>query len=265
LSGPSASRTIDHDIRLPSAISKPVPVERFVSLDLKTDGAYIITGGSGAVAAVVGKVFRAAGAGVALAGRNRDEVQERAASIGAVPLVADLTSLDEARHMVDEAQHALGGLDGLIHAAGGFEMVPAHLAEEGHFDRMFGVNMRTLFTATRAILPSLVARGRGFIAGFSTGAVWTGAGGPGMALYAASKAAVSTYLRSLEAEVRGHGIGVAIVYPIGSIDTERNRREMPDADRSAWIDPAEIATALLFACTRGPGGRLLELPIRAGR
>ncbi len=232
---------------------------------LASTGTYIITGGSGAVAAFVAQAFRAAGAAVALAGRNGDELRVRAASVGAVPLVANLTSLTEARHMVDEAQHALGRVDGLIHTAGGFEMAPAHLAEEDQFDRMFGANMRTLFTATRAVLPVLLAQEHGFIAGFSTGAVWSGAGGPGMALYAASKAAVTMYLRSLEAEVRGHGIGVAIVYPVGTIDTERNRRDMPDADRSAWIDPADIATALLFASTRGPGGRLLELPIRAGR
>ncbi len=232
---------------------------------LVSAGTYIITGGSGAVAAFVGQAFRAAGATVALAGRNGEEVRARAASIGATPLVADLTSLAEALRMVDEAQRAFGRLDGLIHAAGGFEMAPAHLAGQDQFDRMFDANMRTLFTATRAVLPVLLAQRHGFIAGFSTGAVWTGSGGAGMALYAASKAAVSAYLRSLEAEVRGHGIGVAIVYPVGTIDTARNRQDMPDADRSAWIDPAEIATALLFASTRGPGGRLLELPIRAGR
>ncbi len=129
---------------------------------------------------------------------------------------------------------------------------------------MFDVNMRTLFAATRAVLPGFLEQGRGFIAGFSTGAVWSGAGGPGMALYAAAKAAVTVYLRSLEAEVRHRGIGVAIVYPLNPIDTEKNRQDMPGADRSLWVDPAEIAEALLFASTRGPRGRLLELPITAG-
>jgi NADP-dependent 3-hydroxy acid dehydrogenase YdfG len=233
-----------------------------VSIQLATTGAYLITGGAGAVADAVGRVFTDAGARVAMVGRNPDAIRARAASIGGLPLVADLTSLEGARRAVEEARRAFGRVDGLIHAAGGFEMGPADTADPAAYDRMFDVNMRTLFSATTAVLPGLLDQGTGFIAGFSTGVVWSGAGGPGMALYAAAKAAVSTYLRSLEAEVRCRGVGVAIVYPIGVIDTERNRRDMPDADRSGWIDPIEIATALLFACTRGPRGRLLELPIR---
>lgn len=233
--------------------------------ELRTEGSYIITGGNGAVAGAVGTVFRAAGARIALVGRSGDAVRARALSLGALPLVANLTSLEEAHQAVEEARRVFGRVDGLIHTAGGFEMATADVAAPAQFDRMFDVNMRTLFTATRAVLPGFLAQGRGFIAGFSTGAVWSGTGEPGMALYAASKAAVSMYLRALEAEVRDRGIGVAIVYPIGAIDTEQNRRDMPDAGHSAWIDPIEIATALLFACTRGPGGRLLELPIRAGK
>ena len=234
-----------------------------MSSELRVDGTYLVTGGAGAVAEAVGRVFRAAGARVALVGRDPEAIRARAAAIEGLPLVADLTSLEEARRAVNEARRVHGRVDGLIHTAGGFEMAAADEAEPAHYDRMFDVNMRTLYSATRAVLPGLLEQGSGFIAGFSAGAVWSGAGAPGMALYAASKAAVSTFLRSLEAEVRHRGIGVAIVYPIGAIDTERNRRDMPDADRAGWIDPVEIATALLFACTRGPRGRLLELPIRS--
>jgi NADP-dependent 3-hydroxy acid dehydrogenase YdfG len=223
---------------------------------------YLVTGGAGAVADAVGRVFAAAGARVALVGRNPDAIRARAREIGGLPLVADLTSLEDTHRAVEEARRALGRVDGLIHTAGGFEMAAADTADPAAYDRMFDVNMRTLFHATRAILPVLLDQGSGFIAGFSTGVVWSGAGGEGMALYAAAKGAVSTYLRSLEAEVRRRGIGVAIVYPIGVIDTARNRRDMPGADPSGWIDPIEIATALLFASTRGPRGRLLELPIR---
>jgi NADP-dependent 3-hydroxy acid dehydrogenase YdfG len=232
-------------------------------MEIRTEGVYIITGATGGVAGAVAEVFHGAGARLALVGRTEATVRERAGRIGALPLVADLTSLDEAQRAVDETRRALGHVDGLIHTAGGFEMAPADTADAGHYDRLFDVNVRTLFCAVRAVLPGLLAQGDGFIAGFSTGAVWSGATGPGMAIYAAAKAAVSMYLRSIEREVRHRGIRVAVVYPIGAIDTPQNRRDMPAADVSTWIDPAEIGAALLFASTRGPRGRLLELPIGA--
>ena len=232
-------------------------------MEIRTDGAYIITGGAGGVAGGIADVFRDAGARLALVGRTEATVRERAGRVGALPLGADLTSLDEARRVVDETRRAYGRVDGLIHAAGGFDMGPADAPDAGLYARMFDINVRTLFCAVSAVLPGLLAQGAGFIAGFSTGAVWTGSTKPGMTLYAAAKAAVWMYLRSLDAEVGPRGIRVAIVYPVGSIDTPRNRSDMPGTDPSRWIDPAEIGAALLFAGTRGPRGRLLELPIGA--
>lgn len=233
-------------------------------VELRTSATYIVTGGGGAVAGVIGEVFREAGARVALAGRNGPAVHAQSAALGVLPLVADLTAPAEARRMVDEARSAFGRVDGLIHAAGGFDMAPVTSADEAQYDRMFGMNMRTLFSATRAVLPGLLEQGDGFIAGFSAGPVWMGSGGARMALYVAAKAAVSMYLRALEAEVRDRGVRVAVVYPLGAIDTARNRRDMPGEDWATWIDARELATTLLFACTRGPRGRLLELPISAG-
>ena len=48
---------------------------------------------------------------------------------------------------------------------------------------------------------------------------------------------------------------------VGVVDTPGNRNAMPDADRSQWIDPAEIGRVLLFAATRSPRGRISDLPV----
>jgi len=232
-------------------------------MEITTDGVYILTGAGGGAAGAIAGVFRDAGARLALVGRTEASVRDRASQIDALPLGADLTSLDEARRVVEETRRRLGRVDGLIHAAGGFEMGPADAPDSGLFARMFDINVRTLFCTVSAVLPCLLAQRAGFIAGFSTGAVWSGSAAPGMTAYAAAKAAVSMYLRSLEAEVGSRGVRVAVVYPIGPIDTPRNRLDMPATDPSRWIDPADIGAALLFASTRGPRGRLLELPINA--
>ncbi|HSN54563.1 MAG TPA: SDR family NAD(P)-dependent oxidoreductase, partial [Candidatus Sulfomarinibacteraceae bacterium] len=85
--------------------------------------------------------------------------------------------------------------------------------------------------------------------------------GAGMSVYAAAKAAVAAFLHAVGEEAGDRGVSTAVVYPMGVVETEGNREAMPDADRSGWIDPAEIARALLVAAVSGPRGRLTELPI----
>ena len=234
-------------------------------MEVRNEGVFIITGGAGALAGAVAEVFTAAGARLVLADREGSAVQERAAALGAVAVTADLTRKEEAERMLEEAGAGFGRVDGLIHTAGAFAAAPADQSSVELYDRMFDVNMRTLFNAVHAVLPTLVEQKDGFVAGISTNLVWNGGGGAGMALYAAAKAAVTFYLRSIEREVRGSGVRVAIVYPLSPIDTPANRRDMPNADPTAWVDPVEIGQALLFAATRGLRGRLTEFPIGVAR
>jgi len=232
-------------------------------MDTTTGGVFIVTGGAGALADAIAGVFRAAGARLVLVDRVAERLREQAARHDAVPLVADLTDPAEAIAMVAETEEEVGPIAGLIHTAGGFAMARADTAGRELYERMFDVNMRTLAVVTEAVLPRMLERRAGFLAGISSNVVWEGAGGARMALYAAAKAAVAFYLRSVEREVRAAGIRVAVVYPLTAIDTPANRRDMPDADPEGWIDPVAIGEALLFAATRGPRGRLSELPIGA--
>jgi NADP-dependent 3-hydroxy acid dehydrogenase YdfG len=229
-------------------------------MDITTNGVYIITGGAGAVAGSVARVFHAAGARLALVGRDESALRQRAEPLGALALGADLASPEAAEHAFGETLRVFGRIDGLIHTAGGFEMAPADESDAALYDRLFDMNMRTLFCAVHAVLPQLLSQRDGFVAGFSAGLVRTG-GGAGMTVYAAAKAAVSAYLRALESEVRSSGVRVAVVYPLGTIDTPRNRLDMPGADPRGWVDPEEIGQALLFAATRGPRGALVELAV----
>ena len=233
-------------------------------MELRTGGVWIVTGGAGALADAVATVFAGAGARLVLVDRLSEVLRERAAAYGAVPLAADLTAPGETAAMVAEVEEAVGPVAGLIHPGGAFAMAPADAQEPALYERLFDANVRTLVNATQAVLPGMLSRRAGFIAGISSNVVWEGTGAASMSVYAAAKAAVAYYLRSVEREVRGGGVRVAIVYPLAAIDTPANRRAMPDADPAAWVDPAAIAEALLFAATRGPRGRLTELPIGAG-
>jgi NADP-dependent 3-hydroxy acid dehydrogenase YdfG len=233
-------------------------------VDLRAEGVYVITGGGGDIAGAIAGEFAEAGARLALVDVSAARVAERAGRLGALAIAADLTDAAQAEAMVHEARERWGRIDGLIHTAGAFAMAPAHESDTALYDRMFDVNVRTLFNAVRAALPTMLEQDDGFIAAFSSSAVWQG-GTAGMTLYAAAKGAVALYLRSLEKELRRTGVRVAVVYPMTPVDTPANRRAMPDADPEGWVDAGEIARMLLFAATRGRRGRIFELPVTAGR
>jgi NADP-dependent 3-hydroxy acid dehydrogenase YdfG len=230
-------------------------------MDIRTDERFLVTGAGGGIAAAVIEVFAAAGARLALADIHGDTVRDRARRHDAVALEADLTDPEAVRSMVAQARRELGGLDGLIHTTGGFAMAPAHEVDVTLYDRLFDLNMRTLVLTVGSALPGLIEQRRGFLAAFSAGAAWHRSGGGGMSLYAASKAAVASYLHAVRDEAGEHGISTAVVYPMGVVDTPANRASMPEADRSRWIDPEEIGRALLFAATRSRRGRVSDIPV----
>lgn len=221
---------------------------------------YVVTGGSGAIARPLLARLAEAGAKVAVVDRTLEHARAAAQPVSGLPVAADLTRLADAAELVRVVERDLGPIDGLIHTVGGFAWGPVKDADPALYDRMFDLNVRTLFYAVRSVLPGMLARDRGFLAAFSSEPGYLGAS-PNTALYGAAKAAVATFLRSLDGELKGSSVRVAIVYPMGAVDTPQNRRDMPAVSPETLIDPDEIAQTILFAATRSPRGRLLELPV----
>jgi len=223
---------------------------------------FLVTGGGGAIGQSIVRAFVRAGGKVAVVERRPDVASIE--KVGALPVAADLSTPEGAEAMVRETLAKLGRIDGLIHTVGGFAMGKVHEADLATYERMFDVNVRTLFLAIRAVMPAFLAQKSGFVCGFASLPAWTGSA-PGSGLYGAAKSAVATMLRSLDGDLAGTDIGVSIVYPMGVVDTPANRKDMPDADPGRWIDPEEIAHSILFAATRSPRGRIIELPISPPR
>ena len=222
----------------------------------------IITGAGGAIAEATNRVFSKAGWKLALFAHSQDGSERlRARYPGALVQAADLTDEAETRTAVAAVQRQTGAIDAVLNIAGGFGMQPAGEATREDYERLFGLNMTTLFNTTRAVLPIMQAQGYGFILGVSAAAAETGGGG--MGLYAASKAAVAAYLKSLQAEGANDGLRVSVLYPMGAVDTPANRTSMPDADPSDWIAPDELAESMLYLATRSRQGHIRELKVYA--
>jgi NAD(P)-dependent dehydrogenase (short-subunit alcohol dehydrogenase family) len=106
------------------------------------------------------------------------------------------------------------------------------------------MNLKTAVTATKAALPHLLRSRRGRVINIGAGAAARTASA-GMGAYTASKAGVHKLTESLAEELKERGVTVNAVLP-GTIDTPRNRADMPDADFSKWVAPSAIAAVIGF-------------------
>ena len=219
----------------------------------------VISGAAGGLGSVLAATFEARGCRLVLPARSGVDAL-REAHPGARVVEADLTDPDDCRRVADAANEAFGGVDAVLNVAGGFATTSALELTRGDLEAQLDVNLRTAVHLTGAFLPGMVTRGAGSVLAVSAGAA---RGGRNLGAYAASKAALEGYVRSVRAEVEPHGVAVSLLIPEGTIDTDANRRAMPDADPSTWIAPGALAEAAWFLATRPAGGRVGELRVSA--
>lgn len=202
----------------------------------------LITGAKGALGGAVTKAFLEAGATVAGVSRSIQPSDFPHPRFSALP--AELTNGDAARKAADEVVRRFGRLDLLIHTVGGF-LGGASVAETSDetIDRMLDENYRSTFYIARAVLPQMRTQGSGRILAVASRQGVEPA--PMVGAYSASKAALVSLIRTIALENRDRHILANSVLP-GVMDTPANRAAMPDADRSAWIQPADVAALLVY-------------------
>ncbi|CAN5629879.1 SDR family oxidoreductase [soil metagenome] len=225
------------------------------------DDVIVITGAGGSIAGAVADAFLDAGARPALIDRDEVSIQGRAVSYSSIAVAADMTTMAGARAAIEQVRERFGHVDGLIHLVG--EVTSGgviDVRDDDQYAEAFDSNVRTLVNTVAAVLPDFLERNRGFVGGVASLEAWHG-GTAGSALFGAAKSAVASYLKSLDEELAGTGVGVGICYPMGIVDTASNRRVLGRDHDGAMIDPKIIGRAFVTAATWGRGGRLVELPI----
>lgn len=206
----------------------------------------LITGAYGTLGAATARTFAAAGARVALLdqGARAPAGLLEACGTDAIALGGvNLSTLAEATAAVDSAHRQLGGLDVLVNIAGAFRWQTVSEGDPETWDLLFTVNVKTALNCSRAALPYLHHSGAGRIV--NVGANAAVKAGAGMGAYAASKAGVHRLTESLAEELKKDGITVNAVLP-SIIDTPANRKDMPQADFTAWVTPEALAKVIQF-------------------
>jgi NAD(P)-dependent dehydrogenase (short-subunit alcohol dehydrogenase family) len=203
----------------------------------------IVTGGTGALGQAVVAAFLEAGDRVSVPWIAEDETiraRDRFRAeldAGRLRLVhADVSEAKGAAELVSGA----GAATVLVNGVGTFAAGLHHETDLETWDLLYRTNVRTTAAMARAVLPGLLARGRGAIVNVAAAAALDPPAG--IAAYVASKAAVVALTRSLAREVPA-GVRVNAVLPT-TIDTPANRAAMPDADFSRWTRPEQIAAVI---------------------
>jgi NAD(P)-dependent dehydrogenase (short-subunit alcohol dehydrogenase family) len=204
-----------------------------------------VTGGFGALGAAVGRAARDAGWKLALIDLAQPPATLDIAKADGVLALggADLADATSAGDAMGRVVKQFGRLDALANVAGGFRWQTLADGDLANWDWLYKINVRTAATASQAALAHLQANGNGAIVNVGAGAAIKAAAG--MGAYAASKAGVLRLTESLAEELKDKGVRVNAVLP-SIIDTAANRADMPDADFSRWVQPADLAQAILF-------------------
>ena len=215
-----------------------------------TNKVVAVTGAAGNLGKATAMAFHNAGAKLALIDLRREDLGNVFVSL--IPegemcyyVSGDLTDDQDVSEMVDAIYQYFGGIDVLVNIAGGFTMgPPLHETPVDTWDFMINLNARTVFLTSRAAIPHFIDQGHGKIINIGARAALSGK--PYMAPYIVSKSAVIRLTESMAAELKEFaGINVNCILP-GTIDTMRNRQDMPDADFSKWVTPQALADVIVF-------------------
>jgi NAD(P)-dependent dehydrogenase (short-subunit alcohol dehydrogenase family) len=197
----------------------------------------LVTGANGGLGRDVTQALLDAGATVVGTSRKIEAGEFKSDAFTALP--GELAMPAGAQAVVDFVVAKFGRLDVLAHTVGGFAG-GSSIAEtdDATFHRMMDLNLNCTFYLLRAAIPVMrKTPGGRIIAIGSRAAVDPGAG---VGAYSASKAAMVSLIRTVALENKDVGLTANVILP-GTMDTPANRKAMPTADVSKWVQPANVA------------------------
>lgn len=206
----------------------------------------LVTGAAGHLGRAVAAKLAAEGAQLVLIDRQAAAL-EGFRQAGAEVIDADLLDASQVQAAVAKGAARFGRIDVLCHLAGGFRMGPmVHETSAQDWGFLMDLNARSLLAVAHAVVPLMLAQGRGSVVTVGAGAALKGVAN--MGAYCASKSSLMRLTEAMSAELKLQGINVNCVLP-SIIDTPENRASMPEADPSLWVAPEALANVIAFLCS----------------
>ena len=211
----------------------------------------VITGGTEGIGLATAQLFVKEGAYVFITGRRQKELDAAVAAIGrdVTGVQGDVAKLADLDRLYETVGKVKGRIDIIFTNAGVGEFVPFGNVSEEHFDKLFNINVKgALFTVQKGL--SLLNDGASIILNGSVASV---KGTAAFGVYAASKAAIRSFVRTWTTDLKDRGIRSNVVSP-GPINTPLANRQSADViarivstiPMGRMGEPDEVAKAALF-------------------
>ncbi|KAH8078182.1 L-cystine transmembrane transporter [Aureococcus anophagefferens] len=217
-----------------------------------------VTGASGGIGAAIARLRRR-GCGVCLARGGTARLAKEIASLHgcrAVAVACDVTSRRAVKDAVAACARAFGPPSILVNNAGVMHYTLMRNGHEDEWEQAVDVNCKGVLNGIGAVLPGMLARGKGHVLSVSSDA---GRKAPGLAVYSGTKFFVEAVSQGLRAETAGTGVKVTTVQPgdtksnLKSCTTDEEARALyaqPSEDRNLWLDPNDVARTVVWALSQ---------------
>lgn len=224
----------------------------------------VVTGAGRGIGRATAEALARAGARLAVAARTVAELEETAILVQAqgvecLVVPTDVAQEEQCEHLIASTLARFGQVDILINNAGTARFKPLWELTTEEFDLSLNVNLRGTFFCSRAALRTMIPRRSGAIINIASSAgkkpyVNQGA-------YCASKAGVILLSKVMAMELRPYHIRVSVICP-GGVDTQFAAEVHPTRDKTGWIQPEDVAQAILYLLSTPSNIALDELVIR---
>lgn len=229
------------------------------------DRVVLVTGGAGHLGRSVTRTFLEGGARVVVPMYKGDADGVLDELRGRYPgrlhtFSLDLTTERGAAQAVGQVVEWGGRIDAVAHLIGGY-IGGQEIADTATdvWEHMIDLNLTSAWLVARSALPPMVGQGGGSLVFVSSRSALRQRARNGA--YAVSKAALITLAEAIAEEYGGRGVRANVVVP-GTIDTEANRRAMPDADPAGWTPPGQVARVIAYlssSAADGMNGKVVEV------
>jgi len=176
----------------------------------------IVTGASRGIGVYIARALAAEGVNLALAARSLDDLENvrremEGLGVRAIAIQCDVAEAADREELIRQAEAEFGAIDILINNAGIERVARFDQALESDIVDTLTINLEAPMLLTRAIVPGMLARGRGHVVNIASGAGKVGV--PYGSSYCASKHGLVGFTNALRAEYRGRPVGFSVVCP----------------------------------------------------
>jgi NAD(P)-dependent dehydrogenase (short-subunit alcohol dehydrogenase family) len=208
---------------------------------LLTDQVAIITGGGGGIGRAIALAYAEVGADIVIGDIVPERCEETAARVRerkrrALAVPTDVTDTAQIRALIESAVRQFGRIDILVNNAGGVSGRPFLEQSERSWRRHIDLNLISMFAATAAAVPIMIRGGRGGCI-VNVSSIEASRAAPNFAVYAACKAGMLNFTRTMALELADHSIRVNAIAPDYTVTPGTRGNHTGAVDPASWVEP----------------------------